>query len=68
MVRKSRQVRAENRLQERKRKAMAEDKSPPPPPPPTFRERLIETVEWGMVFFVFVMGMIAGSLLTCAIL
>ena len=67
MVRKSRQVRAENRLQERKRKAMAEGK-PPPPPPPTFRERLIETVEWGMVFFVFCMGVVAGTLMTCAIL
>ena len=61
MVRKSRQVREHDQLQERKYQAMASGK---PAPLPTFAEK----IEWGMVFFVFAMGMVAGGLLTCAIL
>ena len=65
MVLKSRQIRQQKRLQERKRKAMAEGK---PTPPPTLTERFVDAVEWGMVFFVFAMGVVAGALITCAIL
>ena len=44
MVRKSRQVREHNQLQERKHQAMASGK---PAPRPTFAEK----IEWGMVCF-----------------